>query len=91
MCTRQLLHVLCTVCLRYYATFTSFELRPHFGKGNGLIDIDGVKRTLGEWCDLAGISEERAYYRIYHSGWTLARAVSQAVRDYGPKEARCRG
>lgn len=107
MRTCQLLHVLCTVCLRFYATFTSFELRPHFGKADGLIEIDGARHTLSEWCALTGISEERAYYRIYHGGWTPARAVSQAVRSYpkasrrlkrsrreyghDPKETGCRG
>jgi hypothetical protein len=85
VCTSQLLHVLCSVCLRYHAVFTTFMLRANIDGGERSVRAEGVRRTIREWCAITGIPEARVQYRIA-TGWSPARAVTQPCRSYSPNE-----
>lgn len=47
---------------------------------NIVIEIDGVNRTLSEWCRLTGVRVGTAHNRLKNLGWPPERAVTELVR-----------
>lgn len=55
---------------------TRFE-QANNTRSNLRIAIDGVTRTLAEWCALTGVNKSTAAKRISRSGWPPDRAVTE--------------
>lgn len=60
-----------------WATYT--EQNRH-RKCTIFIEIDGIKKSLGDWCDQYGISFNVAYMRITRYGWEPLRGLQTPVR-----------
>ena len=43
------------------------------------VTIDGVERSIGEWCQLVGVVQYATAFRRIERGWDAARAVSEPV------------
>ncbi len=48
---------------------------------NRIIKINGVERTLSEWCDIYGINETTVNQRLNAYGWDEERAVTEPVHN----------
>lgn len=48
-------------------------------RNNRLITFNGEKRTMSEWSDITGISDDVIRYRI-NAGWSTERALTEKVR-----------
>lgn len=44
-------------------------------RSNVLIEVDGTKKTVGEWSETSGIPEKRIWCRMHRDGWDGKRAV----------------
>lgn len=49
-------------------------------RNNVLIEIDGLKKTAGEWSEVSGIPEERIRTRISRDCWDAKRAVFSPLK-----------
>lgn len=47
----------------------------------GFLTIDGIRRSIPEWAELAGISAEAVYQRVYR-GWDARRAVFEPTHRW---------
>lgn len=49
-------------------------------RSNVRMSIDGVTRTLSEWCMESGINYATFYGRVFGRGWDAKRAITQPVQ-----------
>lgn len=47
------------------------------------IKIDGETKTLGEWCDIHGVSYRLAYERIFDRKWDAKKAITTTTKFKG--------
>lgn len=60
----------------------SKELTRLRSKSNNImISINGISRTLSEWCLIVNIPYTRAYMRIKKLGWDAVRAITGTSTD----------
>lgn len=52
-------------------------------RNNRLIELNGVKRPIGEWANTFGISVKTIRSRLYHLGWNVEKAICSPANYSG--------
>jgi hypothetical protein len=56
-------------------------------RSNRLVTVDGVTKSLAEWCELTGVSQHDAGQRLNKLGWDEKSAVTVPARKFTKRRA----
>ncbi|TXH35250.1 MAG: hypothetical protein E6Q98_15775 [Rhodospirillaceae bacterium] len=56
-------------------------------RSNHWIEIDGVRRTIAEWCEITGLPHDTVTKRL-RAGWPPEKAFSEPLQKRGPWRRR---
>lgn len=64
--------------------WTTVKVQSNNRRSNRFIEIDGIKKTLSEWCNEYNIKYSTVQKRLYKYGWTEYDAVTTPARKKLP-------
>lgn len=53
-------------------------------RDNRILELNGKKATLAEWCEITGMGQKTITNRIDKTGWTVRRALITPTRSHKP-------